>query len=195
MRKILLILLVTFLLHTPVHADNPPEKTDWQTFEEIATRCQPLDIAADKDVPYLQGDKLTLTVSAKKSGYLYVISVNEQSETTVLFPNKRFTRNRIPAGKFIFPRENMNFQIGTQAPFGKTLVVAFLSDKKLNLSESGQKAQHKSLADDAAEVFKQLSFSEVKNFQKSFGVEAPEVKPAVSAGKLELMTCETAENC
>jgi len=166
--------------------------TDWNELENTIAQAEPLIISNgnSEKTSYIKGEKLQLGIHIEKSGYLNVVSVTESGETTVLFPNKYHSNNKVSAGTFVFPTAKMKFDLTTQAPFGKTLVVAFLTSKAINLYQ-----QNKAVNNDS--VFKQLSPSEVKGLSKGFAPTAKEkANPEkLKAGKLELMTCESGENC
>lgn len=198
MPKIISAFVITLLISTSAHADGLPLKTNWQALEQLVNNSEPLKISAGEKTTYLKNDKLTLGITIDKPGYLNVISIDEKGETTLLFPNRRHPDNKVSTGNFVFPTPQMKFDLITQAPYGKALVAAFLSDHKVNMYESHVKSQSKSItvnSEAAEELFKQLSNVEVGNFEKSFGVKARKAKTTAKAGKIELMTCETAESC
>ncbi len=166
--------------------------TDWNELENTIEQAERLIISNGDSgkTHYIKGEKLQLGIHIEKAGYLNVVSVTESGETTVLFPNKYHHNNKVNAGTFVFPTAQMKFDLTTQAPFGKTLVVAFLTSKAINLYQ-----QNKAVNNDI--VFKQLSSSEVKGLSKGFAPTAREKNNSekLKAGKLELITCESAENC
>lgn len=198
MHKIFLAFAFALLTASNVNADGLPMKTDWDALIQKINSSQPLSIQARKTT-YYKNDKLILGIGIDKPGYLNVIAVNENGETVLLFPNRRHPNNKVSVGSFIFPTSQMKFDLVTQAPYGKTLIAAFLSDHKFNLYESfAKKSQTKSLTGEnvaTEELFKSLSNAEVNDFRKGFEVKAREAKEIAKAGKLELMTCETAESC
>jgi hypothetical protein len=66
-----------------------------------------------------------------------VVEVDSQDRATVLYPNKYATANEVKAGAFKFPTAEMNFVVRASEPLGPSLVVAFLTDKRVNLLELG----------------------------------------------------------
>ena len=55
----------------------------------------------------------------------------------MLYPNQFSPTNDVPAGTFQFPTPSMGFVLRATEPAGPTLVVAFLSDQKVNLLDLG----------------------------------------------------------
>lgn len=84
-----------------------------------------------------EGEVLVITVNLPHAGYLNVISINPEGESTVLFPNRYQADNKVAAGKFTLPNEKMQFDIAATAPFGESRVAAFLTNDKLDLSAKG----------------------------------------------------------
>ncbi|MDD4958612.1 MAG: DUF4384 domain-containing protein, partial [Gallionella sp.] len=94
-----------------------------------------LDITAPSVL--LNGEKTEFTIDIPAKGYLNVVMVGPTDNGTVLFPNSFAKDNRVEAGKFTFPTAKMGFKITAMPPYGKTMVVAFLSQEPLNLLEEG----------------------------------------------------------
>ena len=65
------------------------------------------------------------------------MAVDSQDRATVLYPNKFATANEVKAGPFKFPTSEMNFVVSASEPLGPSLVVAFLTDKRVSLLEMG----------------------------------------------------------
>ncbi len=125
----------------PVAPSAPPAAPRngamWTKIAEFAAKLPPLEINAPHTL--LNGEKAEFTVNLPTAGYLNnVVMVGPTDNTTVLFPNRFTPQNHLPAGKFTFPNAQMGFKITGQPPFGKTMVVAFLSQKPLNLQETGR---------------------------------------------------------
>ncbi len=165
--------------------------TNFDTLETLLHTADPLPVVnIGKKTAYMQGEKLVLGIAVPQQGYLNVVSITETGETTLLFPNKYHKYNKVKAGNFFFPTAEMKFDLTAQAPFGKAYIVALLTNKAINLYQQ-----------DAKDVFKKLSPDEVKSLPKTFAVTPTDsagdskTKDKIKAGKLELMTCETPENC
>ncbi len=107
----------------------------WSKLSKLAAGMPTLDISSPSVL--MNGDKTEFTVYVPAKGYLNVVMVGPTDNGTVLFPNKYAQDNRVDAGKFVFPTAKMGFKITAQPPFGKTMVVAFLSEQPLNLLEQG----------------------------------------------------------
>lgn len=108
----------------------------WQALAALATKAEPLTVAGTGHEVRL-GQEITLEVAVPRPGYLNVVTVDSQDRATVLYPNKFATANEVKAGPFRFPTAEMNFVVRAAEPVGPSLVVAFLTDKRVNLLELG----------------------------------------------------------
>jgi hypothetical protein len=66
-----------------------------------------------------------------------VVAVDSEDRATVLYPNKYTPSNEVKAGPFRFPTTDMNFVLRAAEPLGPSLVVAFLTEQRVNLLELG----------------------------------------------------------
>ena len=107
----------------------------WQSLVALAARAQPLTLGTGHEVRL--GQEITLEVAVPRPGYLNVVTVDSQDRATVLYPNKFATANEVKPGAFKFPTAEMNFVVRAAEPVGPSLVVAFLTDKRVNLLELG----------------------------------------------------------
>jgi len=108
----------------------------WQALTALAAQGQPLTLSGtQRDVRL--GQEITLEVAVPRPGYLNVVAVDSQDRATVLYPNKFANANEVKAGPFKFPTPEMNFVVRASEPTGPSLVVAFLTDKRVNLLELG----------------------------------------------------------
>jgi hypothetical protein len=109
--------------------------TSWSnlvsTSAEAAKRYGQLDLATSKTT-YVIGEPVEISVSIPFQGYLNVITVDSRDNTTVLFPNRFHTDNKVTAGRLSIPTDKMNFALPASEPVGQTLVVAFLSDHPID---------------------------------------------------------------
>lgn len=121
--------------NNPPSAAAPGNGPLWTKLGKLAAGLPALDISAPSVL--VSGEKTEFTVYVPAKGYLNVVMVGPTDNGTVLFPNKFAQDNRVEAGKFVFPTTGMGFKITAQPPFGKTMVVAFLSEQPLNLLEQG----------------------------------------------------------
>jgi metacaspase-1 len=108
----------------------------WRALVGLAGQGTPLVLSGSGGDIRL-GQEVTLEVTMPRAGYLNVVSVDSQDRATVLYPNKYATGNEVKAGAFRFPTADMNFVVRASEPLGPSLVVAFLSDKQVNLLDLG----------------------------------------------------------
>jgi hypothetical protein len=117
----------------PLRNGNGPT---WSSLESLSKQGDSLAVST-RASEVAVGDQMVLTVDVPRPGFLNVVTVDGQDRTTVLYPNEFSPTNEVAAGKFQFPTPSMNFDLLASEPVGPTLVVAFLSDKKINLLELG----------------------------------------------------------
>ena len=201
MFKFISAFVVALLISASVYADG---SSNWEALEKLAHNRESLTIVTEKSkTTYAKGEKLILHITIDKPSYLNVVSIDANDKVIVLFPNKYHPENLVFAGGFTLPTRKMKFDLTTQAPFGKTLVTAFLTPHKVNLYQLPTKSITPN-SDLNKQIFKQLSDEEVVSFSKAFEPTEKQNKPTESkpetkfkskVGKLELMTCETTESC
>lgn len=117
----------------PLRNGNGPT---WSALESLSKQGEPLTVSA-RAPEVAVGDQIVLTVDVPRPGFLNVVTVDSQDRTTVLYPNQFSPSNEVAAGKFQFPTASMTFDLLASEPVGPTLVLAFLSDKKINLLDLG----------------------------------------------------------
>ncbi|MDD2775059.1 MAG: caspase family protein [Gallionella sp.] len=120
---------------TPAVSATPRNGPLWNKLSKLLVDMPVLDITAPSVL--LNGEKTEFTIDIPAKGYLNVVMVGPTDNGTVLFPNSFAKDNRVEAGKFTFPTAKMGFKITAMPPYGKTMVVAFLSQEPLNLLEEG----------------------------------------------------------
>ena len=101
-----------------------------------------------------------------------------------MFPNRLHADNKVSPGVIKIPTSQMGFRLRAGAPFGPSLIVAFLTSTPLDTFKSGD-------ALNAKDVFRTLSAQGMKD-TKSFTVEA--VEPFM-AGSAVALVCANAEQC
>ena len=85
-----------------------------------------------KDRVYRGGDVMKVTVESERAGYLYLLYRDAQGNSSVLFPNRRQTDNRIPAGQRVeVPGPNSSFRLRVGAPYGEELLKAVVTKRPL----------------------------------------------------------------
>ena len=85
---------------------------------------------------YRIGQPVEVSINVPAAGYLNVVTVDSQDNSTVLFPNRYHKDNQVQAGNLRIPTSQMDFTLPASEPAGQTLVVAFLSDRPINFFES-----------------------------------------------------------
>lgn len=125
----------------------------WAMLRELAKHGDALTLSASSSDLHL-GDALVLTVAVPWAGYLNVVAIDAQDRATVLYPNRFSPSNEVRAGAFGFPTPDMSFAVRATEPTGPTLVVAFLSSRKVNFLDLGIEGR-----DDAGRM--QAAFTEV----------------------------------
>jgi hypothetical protein len=108
----------------------------WRALAALAAQAQPMTLSGSGRQLRV-GEEITLEVTLPRPGFLNVVEVDSQDRATVLYPNKYATANEVKAGGFKFPTAEMDFVVRASEPFGPSLVVAFLTDKRVNLLELG----------------------------------------------------------
>jgi hypothetical protein len=85
---------------------------------------------------YREGDLLKLNGISRDNGYLYLFGINPQNEVAMLYPQPG-DNNKIETNKqFVVPSENADYQIRLNAPYGRYVVKAIVSEKPLVYSGS-----------------------------------------------------------
>jgi len=100
-----------------------------------------LKVTANKSA-LREGELLELTIEIPRAGYLNVVSIDPAGTPTVLLPNRVQADNRVEAGRFTLPGPQMQFELRSGAPFGSSLVTAFLTADKIDLAEVGALQSH-----------------------------------------------------
>jgi hypothetical protein len=108
----------------------------WQALAALAAQGEPLALAGSGQQIRL-GEEIILDVALPRAGFLNVVTVDSQDRATVLYPNKYTPANEVAAGPFRFPTADMNFVLRAAEPLGPSLVVAFLTSRRVNLLELG----------------------------------------------------------
>jgi hypothetical protein len=159
----------------------------WTRLVDAVRKANPLPVEINQPV-YGEGDALVITVTLPEAGYLNVVNVGPDDQATVLFPNKFNPQNQVAPGRVTVPTEQMDFDLKAREPFGPSLVVAFLTDRPVNLYQSGeaQRDQKGNITD----VFSTLSPLGVRSFQ----VEQKE-RAKIAAGMVETRVCPQRANC
>jgi hypothetical protein len=164
----------------------------WEQLQTLAQKApNPLRVAFNQN-SFAEGDKLIIQIDVTQGGYLNVINVGPDDQPTVLFPNEFYANdNYVNPGMLTIPTERMNFEFFAREPFGPSLVVAMLTEKPINLYQSG-KAQRNSKGE-ITDTFSALSPLGMKQM-RSFGVQQ-KTQSKFAAGMVETKVCETQNDC
>ena len=108
----------------------------WESLVATAKRGEELKIVLNQD-RFVDGDIMTIYIDAPTGGYLNVVNVGPDDQPTVLFPNAFRNNNWIEAGMLEIPTAEMEFDLVAGAPYGPSLIVAFLTEKPIDFYKSG----------------------------------------------------------
>jgi metacaspase-1 len=108
----------------------------WRALTALVAQATPLTLSGGGGEIRV-GQEVALEVAVPRTGYLNVVAVDSEDRATVLYPNKYAAANEVKAGPFRFPTPDMDFVLRASEPLGPSLVVAFLTDKRVNLLELG----------------------------------------------------------
>lgn len=107
----------------------------WQDISGLVDTMPRLSISAPP--VRFDGESTEFVVDIPSDGYLNIVMIGPKDNGTVLFPNSYHTDNHVSAGRLSFPTSQMPFKITARAPYGKTLVAAFVTKERVNLQEEG----------------------------------------------------------
>ncbi len=158
----------------PLKNGNGP---NWAALDKLARLGQPLPIKAGATELRI-GDQITLTATVPRAGYLNVVAIDSQDRATVLYPNEFARTNDVVAGVFQFPAPSMGFVLRATEPVGPTLVVAFLSDRKINLLDMGIEGR------DAAGAMQSMFTEVTAKATRAISIESQH--PGVAAGSVTI---------
>lgn len=162
---------------------------NWRRVEEVARGLPGLAITNVKD-RYVEGEPLEIEIDVRESGYLNVINVGPDDATTLLFPNAFNPDNRVEAGKLRLPTPQMKFNLTAQAPFGKSMILAILTRKPVNLAQSATDA-NSSAALNSPALGTITSLSSDVSSSRSFAA-TPRSDASAWAAKIETLVCRSA---
>ena len=108
----------------------------WSKMTALVNNANPMSVSINQAM-YKVDDELRISIDVPFDGCLNIININAHDEATVLFPNRHVQNCKVTAGKFELPLSAMPFVIKATAPLGPSLVVAVVSEKKMNMFEDG----------------------------------------------------------
>ncbi|HMW30122.1 caspase family protein [Plasticicumulans sp.] len=109
----------------------------WRQAAEIVGNSAPVQVQIGRRA-YAIGESVEIAVDAPSGGFLNVVSIDAHDQATVLFPNRYESNNRVEAGRIVLPTTRLPFDLKANDPPGPTLVVAFLSEKAIDLYRQGE---------------------------------------------------------
>ena len=93
------------------------------------------------------GDVLEISVKITEPGYLNVVSITADDQSTVLFPNQYHPQNAVGSGELTIPTAQMDFELVSDGPPGPHLITAFLTRSPTNSYKDGFKTKNDAMAD------------------------------------------------
>ena len=93
------------------------------------------------------GDVLEISVRITEPGYLNIVSITADDQSTVLFPNRYHPQNAVGPGKLAIPTAQMDFELVSDGPPGPHLITAFLTRSPTNSYKDGFKTKNDAMAD------------------------------------------------
>jgi hypothetical protein len=111
------------------------------------------DMSAERfNGQYREGDLLKLNGISRGNGYLYLFGINPQGEIAMLYPQPG-DDNKVEANQqFVVPSDKARYQLRLNAPYGRYVVKAIVSEKLLSYSGSIIAGQYASEDDTAKPV-------------------------------------------
>ena len=118
------------------HASDKTRKPNWNRYLKLVKNATPLKISSSYP-KYALGESIALEVEMPTDGYLNIVRVDSKDRPTVLFPNANHPDNYLKAGAYHFPDTDA-YDWPAEPPYGRTLLVALVSRREMNLFGSGQ---------------------------------------------------------
>jgi hypothetical protein len=92
------------------------------------------------------GDVLEISLRVTEPGYLNVVSITADDQSTVLFPNRYHPQNAVGPGKITIPGPRMDFELVSDGPPGPGVITAVLTRSPVNSYKDGFKTKDAVLA-------------------------------------------------
>jgi hypothetical protein len=175
------------LLIQPLRNGYGPQ---WQELAGLVKEATPLPIEINQN-QYAGGDVLIISVTVPQPGYLNVIHVDPNDDTTILFPNQFNPENKVSAGKLVIPTEQMTFDLKAHQPYGPSLIAAVVTNERLNLYQAGQ--ANRDSKGRITDLFSKIQPANLKSL-RSFKVEQRQ-NPFFAAGMVETKVCARLNSC
>lgn len=105
----------------------------WQRLAQAARNNQSLNAWSDKQ-NYKLDDDIKFYVDIPKAGYLNVVTVDNQDNAVVVFPNQFKSNNKFKKGKLSLDRaDTLGFEFYAMEPLGKSLTLFIVTEKPMDL--------------------------------------------------------------
>lgn len=153
--------------------------------EALARGMTPLTIKANRQ-SFRPGELLELTIDVPQDGYLNVVGIDPEDHAIVAFPNQFHTDNRVQKGQVRIPGK-LGFELPAEPPFGPTLLVAFLTDRPINLFQTSDGARDP--RGKVLDAFPPVSYAGLRGFRPTAPSTPAASAPAGFAGTLEVRIC------
>ncbi len=131
----------------------------WKRLERLsADPAQKLNISAQKRL--IINDTLVISCKTDSPGYLNIVYINsDEKEAMVLFPNRLHPDNRVkPDSVILVPEKKDHFVLRAQSPPGKSMILAFHTQKVINSFTDGVGTNS-----DVFKKFSKKSFDDILN--------------------------------
>jgi hypothetical protein len=154
-------------------SDESSSSSDiWTKLEKLVEDADyKIEIDTNQNRSFKTGDLLVITCKIDRDGYLNIINVSPGDEKpTVLYPNRFHKESQVTAGTLVIPSSGDSFNLRTTPPSGDSLIVAFLTQEKINAYQDGK----------GGDLFKTMS---EKSF-RGFTVEEKRKNGNFGAGKV-----------
>lgn len=117
-----------------------PSSDIWAKLEKLVEDADyKIEIDTNQNRSFKTGDLLVITCKIDRDGYLNIINVSPGDEKpTVLYPNRFHKESQVTAGTLVIPSSGDSFKLRTTPPSGDSLIVAFLTQEKINAYQDGK---------------------------------------------------------
>ncbi|WP_353218252.1 caspase family protein [Sandarakinorhabdus sp.] len=171
---------------TSVADGNGP---NWTRIYNTANKLPKVEVSGVK-AQYTDGEKLVFDIDVKSDGYLNIVDVGPDDNVTLLFPNKFQPANKVTAGRFTVPASAMPFDLPAGSPYGRSMIVAFLTSAPLSLLTSASDGKTATLASPSLAGLEALGV-----MTRSFGAAAKADGSGAWAGIAETQVCSRDGGC
>lgn len=144
MKSVLILFLVCMLGACDKPESEQPQRQfvmvgpQWQALAELKAPAGSLKLEVEpQHQPALKaGDELSWSVTASADSALWIVSVDENDEINVLFPNAIASNNQLKANiKTHIPRDKNSWAIQVAPPGGKNQLVFIVTQGDVSLEE------------------------------------------------------------